>query len=243
MSEIQTAEAAENVVVTAVSDDIKFVRKPVYDFFKRLFDILCSFLASIVLLIPMVVIAIIISAKDKGNPFYLHKRVGKNNSDLYVWKFRSMKIGADKLENMLTPEQLAEYKKEYKLKDDPRLIGYKKPGDGRTCFGARLRIFSADELPQIPFNILKGNMSIVGPRPILRSELEENYTPEERKLLLSVKPGLTGYWQAYARNNAEYSNRKRQEMELYYIKNRSFWLDIKIIFKTVFVVIKKDGAN
>lgn len=243
MSEIQTADAAENIVVTAVCGDTVLTEKPVYEFFKRVFDIVCSLLASVVLLIPMIVISAVISAKDNGNPFYLHKRVGKNNTDFYVWKFRSMKKGADRLENMLTPEQLAEYKKEYKLKDDPRLIGYKKAGDGRKCFGAQLRVLSIDELPQIPFDILMGKMSIVGPRPILRSELEENYSPEERKLLLSVKPGLTGYWQAYARNNAEYSNGKRQEMELFYIKNRSFWMDIKIIFKTVETVLGKNGAN
>ena len=145
---------------------------------------------------------------------------------------------------MLTPEQLAEYKKEYKLKDDPRLIGYKKAGDGNKCFGAKLRRMSLDELPQIMMNILiLGNMSVFGPRPIIKSELKENYTPEEQKLLLSVKPGLTGYWQAYARNNVGYVNGERQKMELYYIHNRSFLLDIKIIFKTIITVLKRNGAE
>lgn len=240
---METIEIIEQQIIPQ-KETVGFVKKPVYEFFKRGFDIVCSLLASVILLIPMIIISIIISAKDSGNPFYLHKRVGKDNSDLYVWKFRSMKNGADNLEKMLTPEQLAEYKKEYKLKDDPRLIGYKNPGDGNKCFGAKIRRMSIDELPQIFFNILvKGNMSIVGPRPILRSELEENYTAEEQNLLLSVKPGLTGYWQAYARNNAEYSNKKRQEMELFYIKNRSFLLDIKIIFKTVGTVLRKNGAS
>lgn len=239
-----TIPAANEADRTAVYEKIQFTDKPVYNFFKRFFDIVCSLLASIVLLIPMVIIAAVIVSKDGGSPFFRHKRVGKNGEDFLVYKFRSMKQGADKLENMLTPEQLAEYKKEYKLKDDPRLIGYKNPGDGKKCFGAKLRTLSADELPQIFFNILlKGNMSIVGPRPILRSELEEHYTPEERELLLSIKPGLTGYWQSYARNNAEYSNGKRQAMELYYVQNRSFGLDLKIIFRTVVVVLKKDGAN
>lgn len=244
LSELQTADTAENINVTAVCNDFEFVEKPVYDFFKRVFDIVCSFLASIVLILPMIIISAVIFAKDRGEPIYRHKRVGKNGGDFYVWKFRSMKKGADRLEDMLTPEQLEEYKKEYKLKDDPRLIGYKKAGDGNRCFGAKIRKTSIDELPQVLLNILiKGNMSIVGPRPILRSELEENYTPEEQKLLLSVKPGLTGYWQAYARNNAEYSNGKRQEMELFYIKNRSVLLDFKIIFKTVGTVLWKSGAN
>ncbi|MCM1335861.1 MAG: sugar transferase [Bacteroides sp.] len=239
-----TAVKAEAPAFTAEREETRFREKAVYNFFKRFFDILLSFVASIVLLIPMAILALVIVIKDHGSPFYRHDRVGKNGEAIRVYKFRSMKRGADQLEKMLTPEQLAEYKKEYKLKDDPRLIGYKKPGDGKTCFGAKLRTLSADELPQIFFNILlKGDMSIVGPRPILKSELEEHYTPEERKLLLSVKPGLTGYWQAYARNHAEYSNGRRQEMELYYIRNRSFALDIKIIFRTVVVVLKKDGAN
>lgn len=238
---METIEIREQQIIVQ-NDDMDFVEKPVYNFFKRIFDIVSSFLASIILLMPLIIIAVIIFSKDKGNPFYLHKRVGKNNIEFYVWKFRSMKKGADKLEDMLTPEQLAEYKKEYKLRDDPRLIGYKNVGDGSKCFGAKIRKMSIDELPQIFFNIfIKGNMSIVGPRPILKSELEENYSPEEQRLLLSVKPGLTGYWQAYAKNNAEYSNKKRQEMELYYIRNRSLLFDLKIIFKTVHVVFS--GRN
>ena len=155
-----------------------------------------------------------------------------------------MKKGADNLEKMLTPEQLEIYKKEYKLDDDPRLIGYKKEGDGTKCFGAKIRSTSIDELPQILFNIcILGNMSVVGPRPILEDELHENYSPEEQKMLLSAKPGLTGYWQAYARNNVGYENHERQDMELYYVKNQSIWLDIKIIFKTVEAVICKRGAK
>ncbi len=247
MNDLETA-VIEKVDITAekvsADNDIGFAPKPVYDFFKRGFDIVLSFIASIILIIPLVIISLCIVSKDRGNPFYLHKRVGKGNSEMFVCKMRSMKQGSDNLEKMLTTEQLAEYKKEYKLKDDPRLIGYKNAGDGQKCFGAKIRRMSIDELPQIPVNILiKGNMSIVGPRPILQSELEENYTPEEQKLLLSVKPGLTGYWQAYARNNAEYSNGERQRMELYYVKNRSFWLDIKIIFKTVGTVLRKTGAK
>ncbi len=235
--------SVKNQTISELESGI-LVKKPVYDFFKRVFDIVLSLIASILLIIPLAIISFCIVAKDSGNPFYLHKRVGKNSGEIFVCKIRSMKRGSDDLEKMLTPEQLAEYKKEYKLKDDPRLIGYKSAGDGQKCFGAKIRRMSIDELPQIPVNILiKGNMSIVGPRPILQSELEENYTPEEQKLLLSVKPGLTGYWQAYARNNAEYSNGERQKMELYYVKNRSFLLDIKIIFKTVGTVLRKNGVS
>lgn len=218
--------------------------KPVYDFFKRAFDIVSTLCASILLLIPFFFVSVLIVVKDGWSPFYQHERIGKNGKKIGVFKFRSMKKNADNLEKMLTPEQIAEYKKEYKLKDDPRLIGYKTAGDGQRCFGAKLRRLSLDELPQIMINILiLGNMSVVGPRPILESELKENYTPEEQKLLLSVKPGLTGYWQAYARNNVGYADGERQKMELYYVHNRSFWLDIKIIFKTVETVLKRKGAK
>lgn len=215
-----------------------------YLFFKRAFDFISSFAASLVLLLPILIISLLIVLKDKGNPFYAQKRVGLNGQVLKVYKFRSMKIGSDNLEKMLTAEQLKEYLKEYKLKDDPRLIGYKKAGDGNTCFGAILRKTSLDEILQILMNVcILGNMSWVGPRPILESELHENYTPEEQKLILSVKPGITGYWQAYARNNVTYESGERQKMELYYVYNRSFLLDLKIMFKTVESVITKTGAN
>lgn len=219
--------------------------KPAYEFFKRSFDIVISALASIVLLIPVMVIAVMIMCKDPGNPFYMHTRVGRHGRDIKILKFRTMRKNADKFENMLTKEQLDEYRREYKLDDDPRLIGYRKSGDGKTCFGAKLRRLSIDELPQIIWNIcIKGDMSVVGPRPILREELERYYTPEQQKALLSVKPGLTGYWQAYARNDAKYeAGGERQRMELYYIENMSPLLDMRIILRTVKAVFLRSGAK
>lgn len=211
---------------------------------KRCFDFVAALLASAVLLLPMVIIGLLVVIKNFGNPFYVQKRVGLKGKMIRVYKFRSMKKNADHLEDMLTPEQLEEYRREYKLVDDPRLLGYRKPGDGKKCFGAVIRRTSLDELPQIFFNILiRGNMSVVGPRPILPEELSENYTPEEQELLLSVKPGLTGYWQAYARNDATYESGERQAMELHYIYHRSFGLDIKIILQTVVSVLRKAGAR
>lgn len=215
-----------------------------YLFSKRCFDIFASLIASILLLIPMTLISLLVVIKDFGNPFFIQNRVGFRGKELRLFKFRSMKKNADHLEEMLTPEQLEEYHQEYKLKDDPRLLGYKKAGDSQKCFGAVIRCTSIDELPQIFFNILiRGDMSLVGPRPILPDELEKNYTPAEQELLLSAKPGLTGYWQAYVRNNATYATHERQDMELYYIHNRSFWLDIKIMLHTVVSVLRKDGAK
>ena len=229
---------------TLSKDKMRHGKNKLYETSKKFFDIIVSFCASTVLLIPLVLIALIIIIKDKGCPFYSHERVGRDGEIIKVLKFRSMKQGADRLEEMLTPEQVEKYKKEYKLADDPRLIGYRKAGDGRKCFGGVLRVSSLDELPQIVYNILwKGNMSIVGPRPILQEELSENYTPEEQRLLLSVKPGLTGYWQAYARNNATYETGERQRMELFYVRNKSMLFDIKIMLRTVVAVLLKVGAE
>lgn len=234
----------ENQTGTATADRQIPKQNRGYLFLKRCFDFLSSFCVSVILLVPLTILALMVVLKDPGSPFYVQKRVGQNGKIFGMVKLRSMRKGADKLENMLTPEQLAQYKKEYKLEDDPRLIGYHKPGDGKHCFGAILRRTSLDELPQIIWNIcIKGNMSVVGPRPILEEELQEHYTPEEQKILLSVKPGLTGYWQAYARNNVGYENHQRQDMELYYVRNASVMLDIKIIWHTFFAVLKKTGAK
>ena len=234
-----------NLAEKTINADYSIKEKSiVYLGIKRVFDFVASLIVGLFLLVPMAIIAIIIMCKDFGNPFYVQKRVGQNGKMLKIYKFRSMKKGADNLEKMLTPEQLEEYKKEYKLDDDPRLIGYKKSGDSKTCFGGLIRRLSIDELPQILFNIcLLGDMSVVGPRPILKSELEENYSLYEQKKLLSVKPGLTGYWQAFARNNAGYDDRKRQKMELEYVDKSSLWFDLKIIFKTIVSVLCRSGAK
>ncbi|MHC1721893.1 MAG: sugar transferase [Aminipila sp.] len=234
---VSTNEAVDKTMSMSIS-------RTAYLVIKRVFDFVFSLLLSIILLIPMIVIAILIMVKDPGNPFYVQKRVGQNGKTLHLYKFRSMRKGADDLEKMLTPEQLRRYRREFKLEDDPRLIGYKKAGDGDKCFGAKLRILSIDELPQLFFNILlKGDMSVVGPRPILQDELETNYSAAQQKRLLSAKPGLTGFWQAYARNNANYESGKRQDMELFYVDHIGITWDIKIMFATVSAVIKKRGAN
>lgn len=211
---------------------------------KRALDIVLSLLLGILSLIPMGILAAVIVCKDGGSPFYAQSRVGQNGQEFKLIKLRSMKKGSDRPEDILDERQMREYQKEYKLDDDPRLIGWKKPGDGSCCFGARLRRSSLDELPQILFNVLlTGKMSMVGPRPILRQELEENYTREEQELLLSVKPGLTGYWQVSARNNASYGAGERQKMELSYARNANLLWDIQILFQTFKAVIKKQGAK
>lgn len=228
---------------TASSVSLSSLSSKRYQVIKRYFDFLLSLVASIVLLPFVLILMVLIIIKDPGNPLYFQRRVGKGGHPIYIAKLRTMKRGADKLENMLTPEQFEEYKREYKLKDDPRLIGWKKQGDGRRCFGAVLRRFSLDELPQIAYNIcLKGDMSVVGPRPILEEELKSEYTELQQQQIMMLKPGLTGYWQAYARNNATYESGKRQQMELYYVQNCSFGLDMKILLHTIKTVFTGSGA-
>ena len=206
-----------------------------YELEKRVFDFISSLIVSIFLIVPCAVIALMIFLTDPGSPFFVQERIGKDNKPIKMVKFRSMVKNADKLEDILTPEQYEQYMKEFKLDNDPRLLPHN--------VGKYIRKFSIDELPQIIFNIcIKGDMSVVGPRPILKEELEMNYTPEQQRLLTSVKPGLTGYWQAYARNNIGYEEGGRQKMELFYVENRSAWLDIKIIFQTIKAVLTQSGA-
>ena len=208
-------------LAVAMREAYAYQAKPVYDFVKRLLDILCSLLA--------LAVAMLVKAEDGGPAFYAQTRLGRDGKPFRIHKFRSMKQNADRLEDILTPEQLAEYHQYYWLAHDPRL----------TRIGEKIRKASLDELPQL-INILKGDISIVGPRPILAEELAQ-YAPYQNQLI-RVKPGLTGYWQAYARCNVSYVNFERQSMDLYYVTHRSLWLDGKIILHTVLSVLVKNGA-
>ncbi len=204
--------------------------KKLFLYGKRIFDITSSVLGMIVAIPIFIIIAILIKKEDGGPIFYKHRRVGLNGKTFDLYKFRTMSVGADNLLESLSVEQLENFKKEFKLEDDPRI----------TKIGNVLRRSSLDELPQL-INILRGEMSLVGPRPLVQDELA-NYGINQEKLL-SIKPGLTGYWQAYARNNVSYESGERQKMEMYYVEHVSLWLDIKILFKTVETVIKKEGAK
>ena len=143
-------------------------------------------------------------------------------------KFRSMHVNAEDMINEFSPEQRAEWEENFKLEDDPRI----------TRIGKFLRKSSLDELPQL-INILRGELSIVGPRPVVTEELERY--GENKEKFLSVTPGLTGYWQAYARSTC--SDEQRRERELYYVDYASFWGDIKIMFATVGAVLRGKGAK
>lgn len=202
--------------------------KPVYDFVKRFADIICSAIAIILLSPFFIIISIAIKATSKGPVIFVHNRVGKNGKKIGIYKFRSMVMNAEELIEKFTPEQKEEFKKNFKLENDPRI----------TKIGKFLRKTSLDELPQL-FNVLKGDLSLVGPRPIIQKETE--IYGEYKKMLLSVKPGLTGFWAANGRSDTSY--KRRRAMEIYYVKNRSLVFDIKIIFKTVISVFKGDGAK
>lgn len=209
----------------------KGFRYGLYLFIKRAFDLISSGLFLIIFSWLYIIIGLVVKISDGGKIFYSHKRVGKGGKDIYIPKFRSMKKNADKLEEMLTPEQLEQYRKEYKIDNDPRI----------TKIGNFLRKTSLDELPNI-WAIFTGKISVIGPRPLMREEINEKYGDNAEKLL-SVKPGMIGWWAANGRSNSTYESGKRQELELYYVDNCSLWLDIKIIFKTLIGVFKRDGAK
>ncbi|BBW75474.1 TPA: undecaprenyl-phosphate galactose phosphotransferase WbaP [Klebsiella michiganensis] len=196
---------------------------------KRLFDIVGS-IAIIILLSPLLLYISQKVKKDGGPAIYGHERIGKGGQSFKCLKFRSMVINskevlAELLEN--DPSARVEWNATFKLKKDPRI----------TKIGAFLRRTSLDELPQL-FNVLKGEMSLVGPRPIITAELER-YNEEVDYYLLS-KPGMTGLWQVSGRSDVDYET--RVYLDAWYVKNWSMWNDIAILFKTVGVVLKKDGA-
>ena len=201
--------------------------KPIYDFVKRVFDIVWSLIGLIVLSPVFIILSILVKTTSEGPVFFAHKRVGKGGKTIKIYKFRSMVTNAEELIKQFTPEQKAEYEKNFKLENDPRI----------TKIGNFMRKTSLDELPQL-INILKGDISIVGPRPVM--DVETKIYGNYRNMLLSVKPGLTGFWAASGRSHTTYT--RRRAMEIYYVKNRSVLLDLKIIFKTFISVFKREGA-
>lgn len=199
----------------------------IYKYIKRVVDFTLSLIGLIVLSPIFLVIAIFIKKESDGPVFFKHKRIGKNGKEIYIYKFRSMVTNAEELIKKFTPEQMKEFKENFKLENDPRI----------TKIGKFLRKTSLDELPQL-INILKGELSIIGPRPVIKEELEKYGNNKEK--FLSVMPGLTGYWAANGRSDTTYE--QRMMMELYYVDNMSFKLDVKIFFKTAISVLKKEGA-
>ncbi|MBQ0051340.1 MAG: undecaprenyl-phosphate galactose phosphotransferase WbaP [Treponema sp.] len=199
-------------------------------FWKRVIDITLLVLSSPLTIPVIATVALIVKITSPGPVFYGHKRVGKNGKEFKCWKFRSMVIDADKqLEKILAenPEMRAEWEKDRKFTNDPRV----------TKIGKILRKTSIDEIPQF-FNILTGEMSFVGPRPVTRPELDKY--GKKSDFILQAQPGLSGMWQISGRSDTGYE--ERITLDSYYIQNWSVWLDIWIIIKTVVVVLKGKGA-
>ena len=203
-----------------------------YRFWKRTFDITVSLLAIILLSWLMLILYIAVWISSKGTGIFHDNRVGKDHREIHVYKFRTMYADAEEnVDKYLNKQQKKQWKKERKVTDDPRI----------TPLGSFLRKTSLDELPQL-FNILFGTMTVVGPRPITLKELNDHYTPEEQKILLSARPGLLGYWGVMGRNDVQY-DKGRQKLELDYFKLRSLWFDFTLILRAIPAVLRGKGAK
>lgn len=186
--------------------------------FKRLIDIVICILAFPLFAIFFILVGIAIKLEDRGPVFYCGERLGKDGKVFRMFKFRSMKIDAPDIRNQDGTT--------YNAKDDPRV----------TRVGRFIRETSIDEIPQI-LNVLRGDMSIIGPRPSLPDMLNE-YTPDELPKL-NVRPGITGYCQAYYRNSMP--GREKRLVDAWYANNLNFWLDIRIFYKTIVAVVKRES--
>lgn len=195
----------------------EFTEKPVYDFFKRVFDVAAAFAAIVILSPVFLITAIVIIIDDFGNPFFVQERVGKNGSNFKIFKFRTMYKDAENRKAELAALNEADGI-HFKIENDPRILPHAK----------FIRKVSIDELPQL-INVISGSMSIVGPRPFIVSEQAQ--LPSERLL---VKPGLSCYWQLADRNEMPID--EQLELDYKYISERSFLTDFKIILKTFGVV-------
>lgn len=196
-----------------------------YRVIKRIFDIIFSGSVCVLGLVPCTALAVAITFDTKGSPIYSQERVGRLGRPFRIYKFRSMVSDADDVEKYFTPEQLATWRRERKVEDDPRI----------TRLGRLIRKTSLDEIPQF-LNVLLGQISIVGPRVITIDELQ-NYAPEDRAVLLSVPQGITGAWQCGPRNLATFENGLRQKIELAYARGANAKTDMDVFFETFKVML------
>ncbi len=198
-----------------------------YKFFKRVIDIVCS-LAGLLLLSPvLIIVSILIKLESYGPIIFSQDRIGYKGQKFKMYKFRSMVVNAEELKKKLA-ERNEMSGPMFKMKNDPRV----------TKVGKFIRKTSIDELPQL-INILKGEMSLVGPRPSLPKEVKE-FEPWMMERL-EVKPGLTCYWQVSGRNDIDFED--WMKLDIKYVRERSFWLDMKLIFKTFFVLFGDEHAS
>lgn len=215
---------SESKIVLLNKDKIR--SRFVYHSMKRLFDIVAATCGIVILSPLMIIIAVLIKAEDHGPVFYKQVRVGKNGKTFKMYKFRSMFVNADKMLDKLKEQNDVDGPM-FKMKDDPRV----------TKIGHFIRKHSLDELPQF-LNVLKGDMSLVGPRPPLPSEVEEYSEYDKQRLF--VIPGCTGLWQATERNEVGFTEMVQLDIE--YIQKANLFFDLWIIWKTVEVIIKPNSS-
>ena len=217
--------------ITLEGNVVKERSKVLYKVIKRTFDIVVS-LVGCIFLLPIIIIVKIsyIISKDYNSIFYTQTRIGKNGKEFKLYKFRSMIPNADKaLKKLLkNPIYKDEWERNQKLENDPRI----------TKMGKILRKTSLDELPQF-INVLKGDMSMIGPRPLVKGELDAHHG--NHAIYESVRPGISGWWAVNGRSATTYE--KRLELEYYYCENCSLMLDIKCFFMTITTVLHKRGAK
>lgn len=206
--------------------EIERKESALYNISKRILDIIASTLGLIILSPILLVVAILIRLESRGPAIFSQKRIGLNKKEFKMYKFRSMVQNAEELKEKLAKENEMSGPM-FKIKNDPRV----------TKVGRFIRRTSIDELPQL-INVLKGEMSLVGPRPSLPKEVLK-FEPWMLKRL-SVKPGLTCYWQVSGRNNIDFEN--WMKLDLQYVNDRSFWLDLKLILKTATVLFGDKNA-
>ena len=225
---IYASPSAESVVKeNTTSSLISVPNKPIYDFFKRFFDIVLSLLGICVLFVPLLIVSVIILIDSPGaSPIYVQERIGKYGKSFKFYKFRSMVPDAEKMLDSLLDKNEVDGPA-FKMKNDPRI----------TRFGRIIRCTSIDELPQL-WNVLKGDMSLVGPRPPLPREVKQ-YTEYQSQRLL-ITPGLTCFWQVKPKRNS-LSFDEWLELDLKYISERSFKTDLIILFKTFRAVCGLEG--
>lgn len=217
--------------ITLEGNVVKERSKILYKVIKRTFDIVVS-LVGCIFLLPIIIIVKIsyIISKDYNSIFYTQTRIGKNGKEFKLYKFRSMIPNADKVLKKLlkNPIYKDEWERNQKLENDPRI----------TKMGKILRKTSLDELPQM-INVLKGDMSMIGPRPLVKGELDAHHG--NHAIYESVRPGISGWWAVNGRSATTYE--KRLELEYYYCENCSLILDIKCFFMTITTVLHKRGAK
>lgn len=201
-----------------------------YHVFKRGFDVVFSACATVACFIPTLLVCGLIWLDEPGTPIYKQRRVGRYGAPIDIYKLRTMVVGADDVEKHLTPEQVRQWETEHKVDDDPRI----------TRIGRFLRRTSLDEIPQF-WNVLKGEMSVIGPRPIEPDELKAY--DDSVVEFLSMTPGITGWWQTVSRNDAKYEDGERQELELFYVRNRSARIDVKVFFETFRAMFGKHASG